>query len=89
MFFFQNLVTIKLKKHSLSTDWKNICPKKSPGLEQPNFGDGFSALVKSFSKKIIFLSTIPFLEIIKKWGKFSLKIAMFVHIVQAISSDIS
>jgi hypothetical protein len=47
-------VTIKPKSTHFFSDWKNIRPKKSPGLEQPNFGEGFSALAKSFSKKIIF-----------------------------------
>jgi hypothetical protein len=41
----------KTQKHSLFSDWKNIRPKKSPGLEQPSFGEGFSALAKSFRRK--------------------------------------
>jgi hypothetical protein len=85
---FSKFGDFKTQKHSLLSNWKNIHPKKSPGLEQPNFGEGFSALVKSFLKKIIFSSTIPLIEITKKWGENSLKLPCFCTLLKPISHDI-
>jgi hypothetical protein len=62
-------VTIKPKSTHFFPIGKTFTQKKALVWSSQNFGEGFSALVKSLSKKIIFLSTIPFIEITKKMGE--------------------
>jgi hypothetical protein len=78
-------VTIKLKSTHFFPIGKTFAPKTNPGQEQPNFGEGFSASAKSLSRKIIFLSTIAFLEITKKWGENSGKLPCFCTLLKQLA----